>query len=122
MNYTWITPKDAGYIPGRSYIYSELVRAFPQTTIEEIDPELDCSADVDYIGKVGEKAFGIQVKIITANTADNSWMSGRMRNSLQEFEEDFGGKVFIIFSVDDHIKNVDILDDIQSEINRLNSL
>ena len=123
MNYTWITPKDAGYIPGRSCVYCELVRGFPLITFEETDPELDHAGDVDYLGKVGGKAFGIQVKPITANASlGNYSVTARMQSSFREFEDDFGGKVFVIFSVDDHIKNVEILDDIQREIHRLKSL
>ena len=45
-----------------------------------------------------------------------------MQSSFRAFEEDFGGKVFIIFSLDDHTKNVEIFEDIQSEINRIQSL
>ena len=111
-----------GYVTEKSVIYNELARKFHEVTFEETDPELDHAGDVDYLGKVGEKAFGIQVKPITANASlGNYSVTARMQSSFRAFEEDFGGKVFIIFSVDDHIKNVEILDDIQNEIHRLQS-
>ena len=42
-----------------------------------------------------------------------------MKASFRDFEEKYGGKVFIIFSVDDEIKNKDILKEIEAEIKRL---
>ncbi len=37
----------------------------------------------------------------------------------KEFEKKFGGKVFIVFSIDDKIENEDILQEIDAEIIRL---
>ena len=123
MNYSWMMPTDDDCIPGRSFIYTKLVRTFPQVMFEDIDPELDYAGDVDYIGKIGERAFGIQVKPVTANASlGNYSVTARMQDSFRQFERDFGGKVFVIFSVDDHLKNTEILDEIQHEINRLKSL
>ena len=42
-----------------------------------------------------------------------------MKASFKNFEEKFGGKVFIIFSIDDEIVNKEIIDEIKNEINRL---
>ena len=58
-------------------------------------------SDVDYLGYVGEKAFGIQVKPTTAKANFGNYaVSERMRNSFTAFTEEFTGKVFIIFSLD----------------------
>ena len=42
-----------------------------------------------------------------------------MKASFREFERKYGGKVFIIFSVDDEVANPEILKDIKKEIERL---
>ena len=42
-----------------------------------------------------------------------------MKASFMEFERNFGGKVFIIFSVDDKIENEEIIKEIEKEIERL---
>jgi hypothetical protein len=45
-----------------------------------------------------------------------------MKASFQSFFEDFGGKVFIVFSLDGEIGNESVLEEIAIEIDRLNSL
>jgi hypothetical protein len=45
-----------------------------------------------------------------------------MKASFQEFEEEYGGKVFIIFSLDGEVANKDVLDEIKKEIERLSRL
>ncbi|MFM9951071.1 MAG: hypothetical protein ACKV1O_24260 [Saprospiraceae bacterium] len=85
--------------------------------------ELDYVSDVDYLGYVGEKAFGIQVKLATANSNFGNYsISERMQASFQDFEADYGGKVFIIFSLDGEIANKEIVIYIEQEIDRLKNL
>jgi hypothetical protein len=43
-----------------------------------------------------------------------------MKASFAEFEEKFGGKVFVVFSLDGEIANKEIIQEIRNEINRLN--
>ncbi len=87
---------------------------------EESDPALDHAGDIDYLGWVGEKAFGIQIKPVTAKANFGNYSaSERMRASFEDFTEKFGGKVFIVFSIDDKIKNEEVIDDIAAEIQRL---
>jgi hypothetical protein len=43
-----------------------------------------------------------------------------MKASFQDFEGDYGGKVFIIFSLDGEIANQNVIKDIEKEIERLN--
>ena len=86
----------------------------------ESDPELDHAGDIDYLGYVGNKAFGIQIKPVTAQASFGNYSpSERMRASFREFELKYGGKVFIIFSVDDEIKNIEVIEEIEKEIKRL---
>ncbi len=42
-----------------------------------------------------------------------------MRASFQDFEADFGGKVFIVFSLDGEIANTEVIPAIEQEIARL---
>ena len=92
---------------------------FPE--IEESDPELDHPGDIDYLGKVGNKYFGIQIKPITANANFGNYkITERMSSSFQDFEEKYGGKVFVIFSTRSGdkkvIKNKEIIEEIKDEI------
>ena len=51
----------------KSIINDGLAKSFPDVKFKESDPELDHAGDIDYIGKVKDKAFGIQIKPITAS-------------------------------------------------------
>jgi len=106
-------------------VIDNLARKCPTVKFVEFDPaqDLDLVGDIDYLGQVGNKAFGIQIKPVTAQgNFGNYSASERMKASFRDFEEKYGGKVFIIFSVDDEIKNNDILKEIEAEIKRLKGL
>ena len=112
-----------GFQTEKSVIYDNLSKKFPEVSFEESNPELDHAGDVDFIGKVGNKAFGIQIKPITAHAnLGNYDVSARMAQNFKLFEQQFGGKVFIIFSTDDKVRNEDVYDKLLTEINRLQSL
>ena len=109
-----------GYIREKSVIYDGLAKIFPDVRFDESPPELDHSGDVDYLGYVGEKAFGIQVKPTTAKANFGNYsVSERMKNSFAAFQADFSGKVFIVFSLDGEIGNREIISEIADEIARL---
>ena len=113
-----------GFLLEKSVINDGLSKIFPEIEFEESDPELDHAGDIDYIGKVGEHAFGIQIKPITANANFGNYkITERMSASFQDFEKKFGGKVFVIFSTrtgnKKDIVNKEILKDIEKEIGRL---
>ena len=112
-----------GYIREKSVVNDGLAKIFPNITFEESPPELDHACDIDYIGYVGEKGFGIQIKPITAKSNFGNYsMSERMKASFQSFTEDFGGKVFIVFSNDGEIGNTEVIEQIAQEIKRLENL
>lgn len=68
-------------------------------------------------------AFGIQIKPITAQgNFGNYSISERMKASFDSFKEEFSGSVFIIFSVDGEIANIEVIDTIKDEIDRLLAL
>jgi hypothetical protein len=51
-----------GYLREKSVVNDGLAHIFKHVVFEESDPELDHAGDIDYIGKVGNFAFGIQIK------------------------------------------------------------
>lgn len=112
-----------GFYREKSVITGNLEKKFSDVKFVESDPELDHAGDIDYLGYVGNKAFGIQIKPVTAKANFGNYSpSERMKASFREFEQKYGGKVFIIFSVDDEIKNIDVLEEIEKEIARLKKL
>jgi hypothetical protein len=42
-----------------------------------------------------------------------------MKASFADFEEKYGGKVFVVFSLDGEIANKEVVQEIQKEIERL---
>ncbi len=113
-----------GFLLEESVINDGLSKLFPQIEFEESDAKLDHAGDIDYIGKVGNKAFGIQIKPITANANFGNYkITERMTASFQDFEDKYGGKVFVIFSIragdKKVINNKEIIDEIRAEIERL---
>lgn len=109
-----------GFIREKSVVTDNLAKKFPKVKFFESETDLDHAGDIDYLGYVGSKAFGIQIKPVTAQANFGNYSSSeRMKASFRDFEEKYGGKVFIIFSVDDEIKNQDVLKEIEAEIKRL---
>ncbi|HNI45286.1 MAG TPA: MjaI family restriction endonuclease [Chitinophagales bacterium] len=110
-----------GYVREKSVVNDGLAKLFPHIKFEESPPELDHAGDIDYIGFVDQqKAFGLQIKPITAKSNFGNYsISDRMKTSFQDFEDDYGGKVFILYSLDGEIANKDVITAIQAEITRL---
>lgn len=110
-----------GFNREKSVVTNNLAKKFVKVKFVESEPELDHAGDIDYLGYVGEKAFGIQVKPVTAKANFGNYSpSERMKASFREFENKYGGKVFIVFSVDDKITNEEaLLKDIETEISRI---
>jgi len=109
-----------GFLREKSVVNNGLAKAFPEVEFVESDPELDHAGDIDYIGKVGDKAFGIQIKPVTARANFGNYSpSERMKASFAEFEKKYGGKVFIIYSLDGEIANKEVIEEIRKEIERL---
>lgn len=113
-----------GFFVEKSVVNDGLAKAFPEVRFEESDAELDHAGDVDYVGWVGERAFGIQIKPVTAQSNFGNYkVSERMQRNFDAFKRRFGGKVFIVFSAGaggkKRIQNAEILNDIRNEIARL---
>lgn len=109
-----------GFMREKSVIEDNLAKTFPTVKFEESDPELDHAGDIDYIGWVGQKAFGIQIKPVTAKANFGNYSATeRMKASFSDFTNKFGGLVFVVFSIDDKIKNEEVVEQIAIEIKRL---
>jgi hypothetical protein len=109
-----------GFMREKSVIEDNLAKTFPTVKFEESDPELDHAGDIDYLGWVGQKAFGIQIKPITAKANFGNYSATeRMKASFSDFTNKFNGRVFVVFSIDDKIKNEEVVGQIAIEIERL---
>ncbi|MDX2130263.1 MAG: MjaI family restriction endonuclease [Chloroherpetonaceae bacterium] len=109
-----------GFIREKSVIEDNLAKEFPNIKFEQSDPELDHAGDIDYLAWVGRKAIGIQIKPVTVKANFGNYSATeRMKASFEDFTKKYGGKVFIVFSVDDKIANNEVIDQIAREIDRL---
>lgn len=109
-----------GYLREKSVINDGLAKLFPDVVFEESDPELDHAGDIDYVAKVGNASIGIQIKPITASANFGSYsLTERMKASFESFKEQYGGNVFVVFSLDGEIANKEVIEQIQLEIERL---
>lgn len=112
-----------GYIREKSVVNDGLAKMFPDITFMESDPELDHAGDIDYVAEVGKYQFGIQIKPVTANANFCGYsLSERMKASFNDFTEQYGGKVFIVYSLKGDISNKEVVENIREEIKRLRSL
>ena len=112
-----------GFYREKSVVSEILEKNLSDVKFVESEPELDHAGDIDYLGYVGKKAFGIQIKPVTAKANFGNYSpSERMKASFREFERKYGGKVFVIFSIDDEITNKEVLKEIETEIDRLKRL
>ena len=109
-----------GFIREKSVIEDNLAKKFPNVKFEESEPEIDHAGDIDYLGWVGNKAFGIQIKPVTAKANFGNYSATeRMKASFDAFTKKFGGQVFVVFSIDDKIKNSEVIEEMKLEVERL---
>lgn len=112
-----------GYIREKSVVNDGLAKKFTNVTFEESDPALDHAGDIDYVAKVGNYQFGIQIKPVTANANFGGYsLSERMKVSFDDFTAKYGGKVFIVYSLKGEIANTEVVESIRKEIERLQNL
>jgi hypothetical protein len=109
-----------GFLREKSVVNDVLAKTFPDIIFEESDSDLDHAGDIDYVAKVDSRAFGIQIKPMTAKANFGNYSpTERMKASFAEFEKQYGGKVFIVFSLDGEIGNIEVVEEIRQEIERL---
>jgi len=116
-----------GYRSEIDTIYGQLQSTL-SIAIEPAKDEWDRTYNVDFCITVDEKFIGLQIKPIASGQALNQyqWIEMHRRNH-QRFENDFGGKVFFIYSVKSTGKkkktyNTEVIEEIANEINRLRNL
>lgn len=116
-----------GYRSEIDTIYGQL-QSILSVAIEPAKDEWDRTYNVDFCIKVNEKFIGLQIKPIESGQALNQYQWIEMhRLNHQRFENDFGGKVFFIYSVKStgkkkKISNTEVIEEIADEINRLKNL
>lgn len=114
-----------GYLSEIDTIYGQLESAINHK-VEPAPDHWDRSYSVDFFIKVNEKYIGIQIKPIASGQALNQYQWIEMhRKNHEKFENQFGGKVFFIYSIKSssgkkRIYNIEVIENIQSEITRLN--
>jgi len=109
-----------GFFREKSVVNDGLSKHFPDILFEESAPELDHAGDIDYVAKVGKYSFGIQIKPTTAKSNFGTYSpTERMTASFSDFEKEYGGKVFLVYSLDGTIANNEVIDQISAEIKRL---
>lgn len=109
-----------GFIREKSVVNDGLARLFPEIRFMESDVDLDHAGDIDYLGFVGEKAFGVQIKPVTARANFGNYsVSERMKKNFFDFKSKYSGKVFIVFSLKGEIENRGVIEEIEKEIKRL---
>ncbi len=112
-----------GFVREKSVVNDGLAKIFAGTKFVESDNDLDHAGDIDYLGFVGDSAFGVQIKPVTAKANFGNYsISERMENNFADFEQKYRGRVFIIFSLDGEIANQEVIKDIEVEIKRLKNL
>jgi hypothetical protein len=109
-----------GFLREKSVVNDGLAKIFPFVRFEKSPSELDHAGDIDYLGYVTENtAFGIQIKPVTAQSNFGNYsVYERMKANFDSFEEDYKGKVFIIYSLDGEIANKEVIQEIKNEIER----
>jgi hypothetical protein len=115
-----------GYVTEIETIYGQLETAVGWK-IEPAPDNWDRTYSVDFFIKISDKYIGIQIKPIASGQALNQyqWVEMHMINH-QRFENRFGGRVFFVYSTKNtagnkKIYNVEVIEEIKHEIDRLMS-
>ena len=113
-----------GYMTEIETIYGQLENILG-VSIEPAPDHLDRTYNVDFTIQVNNHSLGIQIKPISSEHAfkNNQWTEMHANNH-KRFEQDFGGKVFFVYSVKGtgkkkQIYNIEVVDEIKAEIQRL---
>lgn len=113
-----------GYITEIKTIYGQLERELGYK-IEPAPDKWDRLFNVDFFIKIKDKYIGLQIKPVNQGIQLSQIFKekGLQEKTHEKFEKEFGGKVFYIFSSKANgkkvIRNVDVIDEIRTEINRL---
>lgn len=113
-----------GYCSEIHTIYGQL-ESIINLKIHPAPDKWDRTYNVDFFIEVNDKFIGLQIKPISSGISLNQyqWIEMHQKNHQRFFEEN-GGKVFFIYSVKStgkkkKIFNVEVIDEIKTEIERL---
>lgn len=116
-----------GYKTEIDTIYGQL-ESIIKRKIEAAPDEWDRTYGVDFYIKVGKYYIGLQIKPVESGKALNQyqWIEMHEKNH-EKFIKKYGGKSFFIYSVKGlgkkkRIHNIEVVDEILKEINRLEKL
>lgn len=112
-----------GYRSEIDTIYGQL-ESILNIKIQPAPDEWDRTFNVDFYICVDNKNIGLQIKPISSGQALNQYQWIKMHEiNHEKFRNRFGGKVFFIYSVKSgkkkKIHNVEVIDEIKQEIERL---
>jgi hypothetical protein len=113
-----------GYMTEIKTIYGQL-QQFLDCKIEPASDKWDRLFNVDFFIKVNNQFIGLQIKPVNDVSHIPQIYKERtlQENTHKQFKEKYGGSVFYIFSIKSGnkkvIQNIEIVEDIKSEINRL---
>ncbi|MDH6355697.1 hypothetical protein M2132_002043 [Dysgonomonas sp. PH5-45] len=113
-----------GYMTEISTIYGQLQKIL-NIKIEPASDEWDRLFNVDFYIKVNEKYIGLQIKPVNAGIQLSEIFKeyNLQAETHIKFTEEFGGKVFYLFSAKNgerkEIMNKEVIDEIKKEIERL---
>ncbi|MCB9226570.1 MAG: MjaI family restriction endonuclease [Chitinophagales bacterium] len=114
-----------GYITEIKTIYGQLEKAVNQK-IEPAPDKWDRLYNVDFFIQIKGKYIGIQIKPVNQGIQLPQIFKEQeiQKETHQNFEKEFGGKVFYVYSAKNNgkkvIMNMNVIEDIKEEINRLN--
>jgi len=112
-----------GYLTEIETIYDRLQREL-NIEIKPAPDKWDRLYNVDFYIPIGKKYLGLQIKPITYEQTPEvyRWKEWLIKTH-QKFEKDYGGKVFIIFSIKQdnrkEIYNPEVIEEIRKEIRKL---
>lgn len=114
-----------GYKNEIATVYGQISKNI-EYTIKAAPDKWDRKYNVDFYIEVGQKYIGIQIKPITFyNSSEAHKWRKIMRESHENFERKYGGKVFIVFSRKENgkkvIANPEVIEEIRREIERINN-
>lgn len=115
-----------GYITEIKTIYGQLEEVL-NYKIEPSSDEWDRLYNVDFFIEVNNKYIGIQIKPVNQGIQLPQIFKEKsiQGNTHRQFENKYGGKVFYIFSTKENSKkvivNMEVIQEIKDEINRLNN-
>lgn len=112
-----------GYVTEKETVYEQLEEKLG-VDLKPAPDEWDRKYNVDFYIEVGKRFIGIQIKPTTYKQTPEpfKWQKW-LQDAHREFESQFGGKVFIVFSATvegkKQIVNPAVIDEIRAEIERL---